>query len=144
MPMKCISFIFLKFILIIYPFYSNFIKSLLIIISIFIINIKSKFFVTDVRVRLLNDSGKLKAVASVSFDDEFVVHDLKIVEGVNGLFIAMPSRRAKDGEFKDICHPINNDMRTKIETAIYKVYNELINSQVESESTSETETTEEI
>ena len=100
--------------------------------------------ITDVRVRLLNDSGKLKAVASVSFDDEFVVHDLKIVEGVNGLFIAMPSRRAKDGEFKDICHPINNDMRTKIETAIYKVYNELINSQVESDSTSEPETTEEI
>lgn len=100
--------------------------------------------ITDVRVRLLNDSGKLKAVASVSFDDEFVVHDLKIVEGVNGLFIAMPSRRAKDGEFKDICHPINNDMRTKIETAIYKVYNELINSQIESESTSENETTEEI
>lgn len=105
--------------------------------------------ITDVRVRLLNDSGKLKAVASVSFDDEFVVHDLKIVEGVNGLFIAMPSRRAKDGEFKDICHPINNDMRTKIETAIYKVYNELIDSQVDSEGeteavSEEVETTEEI
>ena len=105
--------------------------------------------ITDVRVRLLNDSGKPKAVASVSFDDEFVVHDLKIVEGVNGLFIAMPSRRAKDGEFKDICHPTNNDMRTKIETAIYKVYNELIDSQVDSEDeteavSEEVETTEEI
>lgn len=80
--------------------------------------------ITDVRIRKIVDGGKLKAVASVSFDDEFVVHDLKVVEGINGLFISMPSRKAKDGEYRDICHPINNEMRSRLEDAIFKVYNE--------------------
>ncbi|MDO5716410.1 MAG: septation regulator SpoVG [Tissierellia bacterium] len=78
--------------------------------------------ITDVRIRKIEDGGKLKAVASVAFDEEFVVHDLKIIEGVNGLFIAMPSRKIRDGEFRDIAHPINNDMRSKLEKAIYEAY----------------------
>lgn len=87
--------------------------------------------ITDVRIRKITDGGKLKAVGSISFDDEFVVHDLKIIEGVNGLFIAMPSRRTKDGEFRDVCHPITSDFRTKVEEAIYNAYKELPDEQTE-------------
>lgn len=64
----------------------------------------------------------MKAIVSVTFDDEFVVHDIKIIEGQNGLFIAMPSRRMADGEFRDIAHPINSDTRTKIQEAVFSQY----------------------
>lgn len=78
--------------------------------------------VTDVRVRKINNDGKLKAIVSVTFDDEFVVHDIKVIEGQNGLFIAMPSRKMNDGEFRDIAHPINSDTRTKIQEAVFSEY----------------------
>lgn len=78
--------------------------------------------VTDVRIRKINNDGKMKAIVSVTFDDEFVVHDIKIIEGQNGLFIAMPSRRMADGEFRDIAHPINSDTRTKIQEAVFSQY----------------------
>lgn len=79
--------------------------------------------ITDVRVRKVNTNNKMKAIASVTFDDAFVVHDIKIIEGTNGLFIAMPSRRRQDGAFKDIAHPIVSECREKIEKAILDVYN---------------------
>ncbi|MDR3121225.1 MAG: septation regulator SpoVG [Clostridiales bacterium] len=78
--------------------------------------------ITDVRIRRIDVEGKMKAVASVTFDNEFVVHDIKIIESHNGLFIAMPSRKTPDGEFKDIAHPINADVRERIQTAILDKY----------------------
>ncbi|MCR2043887.1 septation regulator SpoVG [Anaerosalibacter massiliensis] len=78
--------------------------------------------VTDVRIRKITDEGKMKAIVSVTFDEEFVVHDIKIIEGQNGLFIAMPSRKMADGEFRDIAHPINSETRSKIQDAIFKEY----------------------
>lgn len=78
--------------------------------------------ITDVRVRKISKEGKMKAIVSVTFDDQFVVHDIKIIEGQNGLFIAMPSRKTPDGEFKDIAHPINMDTRTQIQDAVLEKY----------------------
>ena len=80
--------------------------------------------ITDVRIRKIATEGKMKAIVSVTFDNEFVVHDIKVIEGQNGLFIAMPSRRTPDGEFKDIAHPINTDTREKIQNSILKAYEE--------------------
>ena len=80
--------------------------------------------ITDVRVRKINSEGKMKAIVSVTFDDCFVVHDIKIIEGENGPFIAMPSRKMPDGEFKDIAHPINSDTRTLLSEAVFKAYEE--------------------
>ena len=80
--------------------------------------------ITDVRIRKIAAEGKMKAIVSVTFDNEFVVHDIKVIEGQNGLFIAMPSRKTPDGEFKDIAHPINTDTREKIQTSILKDYEE--------------------
>lgn len=74
--------------------------------------------ITDVRVRKVNKEGKMKAVISVTFDNEFVVHDIKVIEREQGLFIAMPSRKSADGEFRDIAHPINGVTREKIQNAI--------------------------
>ncbi len=82
--------------------------------------------VTDVRVRKVQEEGKMKAIVSVTFDDEFVVHDIKIIEGQNGLFIAMPSRKMADGEFRDIAHPINAETRKKIQDAIFEEYEKII------------------
>lgn len=81
--------------------------------------------ITDVRLRKVNTETRLKAVASVTFDNEFVVHEIKVIENPEGvLFIAMPSKKIKStGDHKDICHPINQDFRTKIQTAILEVYN---------------------
>ncbi|SHF33466.1 stage V sporulation protein G [Caldanaerobius fijiensis DSM 17918] len=79
--------------------------------------------ITDVRVRKIANEGKMKAVVSVTFDDEFVVHDIKVIEGQNGLFIAMPSRKSPDGEFRDIAHPINAEMRARLQDAIINEYN---------------------
>ena len=80
--------------------------------------------ITDVRIRKIASEGKMKAVVSITFDNEFVVHDIKVIEGQNGLFIAMPSRKTPDGEFKDIAHPINTDTREKIQNSILKAYEE--------------------
>lgn len=80
--------------------------------------------ITDVRIRKIATEGKMKAIVSVTFDNEFVVHDIKVIEGQNGLFIAMPSRKTPDGEFKDIAHPINIDTREKIQNSILKAYEE--------------------
>ena len=80
--------------------------------------------ITDVRIRKIATEGKMKAIVSVTFDNEFVVHDIKVIEGQNGLFIAMPSRKSPDGEFKDIAHPINTDTREKIQNSILKAYEE--------------------
>ena len=74
--------------------------------------------ITDVRIRKINDDGKMKAVVSITFDDEFVVHDIKIIEGQNGLFIAMPSRKMGEGDFRDIAHPLLSETRNKIKDAI--------------------------
>lgn len=78
--------------------------------------------ITDVRVRKVNKEGKMKAVISVTFDTEFVVHDIKVIEREQGLFIAMPSRKSADGEFRDIAHPINGVTREKIQNAILEKY----------------------
>ena len=78
--------------------------------------------ITDVRIRKIATEGKMKAIVSVTFDNEFVVHDIKVIEGQNGLFIAMPSRKTPDGEFKDIAHPINTDTREKIQASILEAY----------------------
>lgn len=80
--------------------------------------------ITDVRVRKINTEGKMKAIVSVTFDDCFVVHDIKIIEGENGPFIAMPSRKMPDGEFKDIAHPINIETRAMVSEAVFKAYEE--------------------
>ena len=87
--------------------------------------------ITDVRIRKIATDGKMKAIVSVTFDNEFVVHDIKVIEGQNGLFIAMPSRKTPDGEFKDIAHPINTDTREKIQTSILETYEKVINEEVE-------------
>lgn len=78
--------------------------------------------ITDIRVRKINTESRMKAVVSVTFDNEFVVHDIKVIESQNGLFIAMPSRKTPEGEFKDIAHPINAETREKIQTAILDKY----------------------
>jgi stage V sporulation protein G len=78
--------------------------------------------ITDVRVRKVSKEGKMKAVVSITMDNEFVVHDIKVIEGEKGLFIAMPSRKAGDGEYRDIAHPINSDTRDKIQKIILESY----------------------
>ncbi len=78
--------------------------------------------ITDVRVRKMTKEGKMKAIVSITIDDEFVVHDIKVIDGERGLFIAMPSRKAADGEYKDIAHPINTDTRNSIQTLILDAY----------------------
>lgn len=80
--------------------------------------------ITDIRVRKVSKQGKMRAVVSVTFDDEFVVHDIKVIEGERGLFIAMPSKKSADGEYRDIAHPINSGMRTSLQEAILKAYEE--------------------
>ena len=80
--------------------------------------------ITDVRVRKIAKDGKMKAIVSVTFDNEFVVHDIKVIEGEKGLFIAMPSRKASDGEYRDIAHPINSDTRDRIQSIILEKYQE--------------------
>jgi stage V sporulation protein G len=78
--------------------------------------------VTDVRVRKVTKEGKMKAVVSITLDNEFVVHDIKVIEGEKGLFIAMPSRKAADGEYRDIAHPINSETRERIQSIILEKY----------------------
>ena len=78
--------------------------------------------ITDVRVWKVSKEGKMKAVVSITIDDEFVVHDIKVIEGEKGLFIAMPSRKASDGEYRDIAHPINSGTRDAIQSIILDKY----------------------
>ena len=80
--------------------------------------------ITDVRVRKITKEGKMKAVVSITLDDEFVVHDIKVIEGEKGLFIAMPSRKAADGEYRDIAHPIDSETRERIQRIILERYEE--------------------
>lgn len=82
--------------------------------------------ITDVRIRRVEKERKMKAIVSITIDDEFVVHDIKVIEGEKGLFIAMPSRKASDGEYRDIAHPINLDTRKRIQTTILDKYNDMI------------------
>ncbi len=86
--------------------------------------------ITDVRVRKVTKEGKLKAVVSITIDDEFVVHDIKVIEGEKGLFIAMPSKKALDGEYRDIAHPINSSTRDRIQTIVLEKYGELLEEEV--------------
>lgn len=81
--------------------------------------------ITDVRIRKIANQNKMKAVVSVTFDDQFVVHDIKIIDGQNGLFIAMPSRKMGDGDFRDIAHPINAETRQMIQDAILSEYEQM-------------------
>ena len=82
--------------------------------------------ITDVRVRKVTKEGKMKAVVSITIDEEFVVHDIKVIEGEKGLFIAMPSRKATDGEYRDIAHPINSDTRDRIQRIILEKYEQAL------------------
>lgn len=78
--------------------------------------------ITDVRIRKITKEGKLKAIASITLDDEFVVHDIKVIEGDKGMFIAMPSKKGTDGEFKDIAHPIHSATRVNMQKVILEKY----------------------
>ena len=78
--------------------------------------------ITDVRVRKITKEGKMKAIVSITLDDEFVVHDIKVIEGEKGLFIAMPSKKATDGEYRDIAHPINSTTREAIQSIVIERY----------------------
>ena len=82
--------------------------------------------ITDVRIRKVEKEGKMKAVVSITIDEEFVVHDIKVIEGEKGLFIAMPSRKASDGEYRDIAHPINSTTRDRIQAIILEKYEEVM------------------
>ncbi len=78
--------------------------------------------VTDVRVRKIKNDGKMKAVVSVTLDDMFVIHDIKIIEGLSGLFVAMPSRKVGESDYRDIAHPINSDARSILQNVIFDAY----------------------
>jgi stage V sporulation protein G len=90
--------------------------------------------ITDVRLRRVTREGRMRAIASITIDGEFVVHDIRVIDGNNGMFVAMPSKRRPDGEFRDIAHPISPDSREKIEMAVLEEYHragEEVNSAVE-------------
>lgn len=85
--------------------------------------------ITDIKVKKMDEEGRMKAVVSVTFDGEFVVHDIKVIEGNNGLFAAMPSRKMSDGSYKDIAHPINSEMRKTLQDAILEAYHGVLSSE---------------
>ncbi len=87
--------------------------------------------ITDVRVRKLTKEGKMRAVVSITLDNEFVVHDIKVIEGEKGLFIAMPSKKATDGEYRDIAHPINSDTRDMLQKIILEKYEQTVADEAE-------------
>ena len=93
--------------------------------------------ITDVRVRKVAKEGKLKAVVSITIDEEFVVHDIKVIEGEKGLFIAMPSRKAADGEYRDIAHPINTATRDRIQGIILEKFREVMEAEEKGEEAAE-------
>ena len=82
--------------------------------------------ITDIRIRGIAKEGRMKAVVSITIDDEFVVHDIKVIEGEKGLFIAMPSKKATDGEYRDIAHPINQTTRENIQSIILERYEQAL------------------
>ncbi len=84
-----------------------------------------KLNITDIRIRKVQTEGKMRAVASITFDDEFVVHDVRVIEGQNGLFVAMPSRKTPEGEFRDVAHPITTAAREMIQDAVLKAFNDM-------------------
>lgn len=86
--------------------------------------------ITDIRVRKINAEGKLRGVVSVTFDNVFAVHDIKIIDGEKGLFMAMPSRKSSDGEYRDIAHPINTEFRTYMQETILAAYNKEVNKEM--------------
>ena len=81
--------------------------------------------ITDIRINKVPREGKMKAIVAITFDNEFAVHDIKVIEGEKGLFIAMPSRKAVDGDYRDIAHPINQEARNKIQNLILEEYNKI-------------------
>ena len=89
--------------------------------------------ITDVRVKKIAKEGKMKAISSITIENEFVVHDIKVIEGDKGLFIAMPSKKSLDGEYRDIAHPINSSTRDMIQSAILEKYNQVLESEPEEE-----------
>lgn len=89
--------------------------------------------VTNVRLRRVNTEGRMRAIASITLDQEFVVHDIRVIDGNNGLFVAMPSKRTPDGEFRDIAHPINSNTRQKIQDAVLEEYHKTGETEVEFE-----------
>ena len=95
--------------------------------------------ITDVRIRKVTNEGKMKAIVSITFDEEFVVHDIKIIEGQNGLFIAMPSKKMDEGDFRDIAHPIRSETRNKIKDAVFAEYEKLLEEKGETDSPETTE-----
>ncbi len=80
--------------------------------------------VTNVRVKKIENKNRLKAVATITFNECFVIHELRLIEGKNGLFVAMPSKKNTQGEFRDVCHPITKELREQIEEAVIKTYDE--------------------
>lgn len=82
--------------------------------------------ITDVRVRKITKEGRMKAIVSITLDNEFAIHDIKIIEGEKGLFIAMPSKKSTDGEYRDIAHPINSETREKIQSIILDGYEKVL------------------
>lgn len=86
----------------------------------------NKMEVTDVRLRTVKSESRMKAISSITLDDEFVIHDIRVIDGNSGLFVAMPSKRTPDGEFRDIAHPINSNMRTKIQDAVLAKYEQTL------------------
>ncbi len=82
--------------------------------------------ITDVKVRRINSEGKMKAVVSITIDDMFVVHDIKVIDGVNGLFVAMPSRKVGESDYRDIAHPINSETRKYLQDKIFEAYHQQV------------------
>ena len=93
--------------------------------------------ITDVRIRKITKEGKMRAVVSITLDNEFVVHDIKVIEGEKGLFIAMPSRRSGDGEFRDVARPINRETRERFQTIVLERYERFMEESADEEETSE-------
>ena len=93
--------------------------------------------ITDVRIRKITKEGKMRAVVSITLDNEFVVHDIKVIEGEKGLFIAMPSRRSGDGEFLDVAHPINRETRERFQAIVLERYERFMEESADEEETSE-------
>ncbi|MDR0964306.1 MAG: septation regulator SpoVG [Clostridium sp.] len=87
--------------------------------------------ITDVRVRKITNIGKMRAIVSITLDDEFVVHDIKVIEGERGLFIAMPSKKGTDGAYRDVAHPINALVRDKVEKVILESYQEALKTHID-------------
>ena len=93
--------------------------------------------ITDIRVRKVNSEGKLKAVVSVTFDGVFVVHDIKLIENEGRMFISMPNKRVRSGEYKDMAHPVNPEMREALERSVISAYEDYLKTSAESEESEE-------